>query len=877
MSTPTATRRLDYRVPAHLVDTIALDFNLAPTKTQVRARLTIKPNRQAAPGQSLVLDGEKLTLVSLKIDGVDLAAHAYKINDTSLTIIAPPAHPFVLETQITIDPQANTALSGLYLSDAIYCTQCEAQGFRRITYFPDRPDVLSVYTVRIEADKTLVPVLLSNGNPVEAGDISRTGEHPGTDRHYAVWHDPFPKPSYLFALVGGDLGVVSEPFTTASGRDVDLKIFVDPGNEARAAFAMEALKASMRWDEQVFGREYDLDVFMIVAVSAFNLGAMENKGLNIFNDRFVLASPNSATDQDYAKIEAIIAHEYFHNWTGNRITCRDWFQLCLKEGLTVFRDQEFTADRRSRVVKRIEDVRILRARQFAEDAGPLAHPVRSDEYLEINNFYTPTIYEKGAEVIRMARTLIGHDMFARAMDAYFDKHDGRAATLEDLIACFAQASGRDFGQFMVWYAQAGTPTLSVTSDYDTAAKRLTVTVTQATAPTPGQPEKTPLHMPFALGLIGSDGGQIALVSLDNQPIGDVLELTQSTHSFHFADVPSRPVLSLNRNFAAPVNLETSQSLSDLLVLMAHDTDPFNRWQAGQNAATKLIVARMNAKAPDPAEFIGALAVILGDEGLEPAYRAELATLPSEAELARTIAHDIDPQAIHDARQWLLVAAGTALATPLRALCQRHRTTGGYSPDAASAGGRALAHAALALLAAGSAKAGPMVLDAYEDATNMADMISALTILKDIDAPERQTGLQTFYERFASDPLVVDKWFGLHAASPLAGTLETVIGLTGHKGFSYTKPNRVRSLIGIFAANQLRFNAGDGAGYAFLADTVLKLDTINPQVAAGLLGALKKWRMLEPGRRAQARASLERVAGHGNLSRNVYEIATKSLQ
>ena len=876
MVEPTPTHRHDYRAFSHIIETIALEFVLAPTKTRVSARLKVRPNPQADPGQSLRLDGEKLTLVSLKIDAVTLAPEAYTSDDTSLTILNPPAQPFVLEIETAIDPQANTALSGLYLSDGIYCTQCEAQGFRRITYFPDRPDVLSVYTVRIEADAEQVPVLLSNGNLAETGEVS------GTDRHFAVWHDPFPKPSYLFALVGGDLGVVSDRFTTMSGREVDLKIFVDPGNEPRAAFAMSALKASMRWDEQAFGREYDLDVFMIVAVSAFNFGAMENKGLNIFNDRYILASPDSATDQDYARIEAIIAHEYFHNWTGNRITCRDWFQLCLKEGLTVYRDQEFTADMRVRAVKRIEDVRTLRARQFPEDAGPLAHPVRPDSYLEINNFYTPTIYEKGAEIIRMAHALVGAPAFARGMDDYFRRHDGRAATVEDLISCLSGAGDRDFRQFMKWYGQAGTPTLTVATDHDPASERLTVTVTQATAPTPGQPEKTPLHMPFHIGLIGADGEEIPLVSVDNTPVSGTLELSQSTHVFHFAKVPARPVLSLNRNFAAPVNIDAEQSLADTLVLMAHDTDPFNRWQAEQDAATKLILERMAAdagaaSAPDPAGFIDALAAILGDESLEPAYRAEIARLPGEAELARTIARNIDPQAIHAARQWLLATTSTVLADQLDALHERHRTKGKYSPDAPAAGARALAHAALALLAAGSDNAGPMVLGAYQGATNMADMIGALTILKDLATPERQTALAAFHQRFAENPLVVDKWLGLQAASSLPDTLETVIGLTGHAGFSFANPNRVRALIGAFINNQLRFNANDGAGFEFLAQTVLKLNTINPQVAAGLLGGLKNWRLLEPKRRALARASLEKVAGSAGLSPNVYEIATKSLQ
>src|SRR5262244_1688584 len=577
-------RLADYRPPDWLVETVDLDVSLDPTNTVVRARLRLKPNPLAPAPAPVVLEGDELRLRAIRLDGETLAADGYVATPDSLTILQPPHRAFALETETVLDPTANTKLMGLYLSGKTYATQCEAEGFRRITYFPDRPDVMSVFTTRIEADKAEAPALLANGNLTDAGDI------PGTARHFATWHDPFPKPCYLFALVGGVLGVVEDSFITMSGRKVALKIFVEPGKEARAEYAMEALKRAMRWDEEAFGREYDLDIFMIVAVSHFNMGAMENKGLNIFNDKAVLASPDTATDQDFSSVETVIAHEYFHNWTGNRITCRDWFQLCLKEGLTVFRDQEFCADERDATVERIRDVRNLKASQFPEDAGPLAHPVRPGRYIEINNFYTATVYNKGAEVVRMLQTLLGREGFRRGMDLYFERHDGQAATVEDFVRCFEDATGRELGQFMTWYSQAGTPELVCQFKYDARHKSADLTIAQVLPPTPREAKKKPLHIPVRLGLLGGNGQDLALALASGKRLENgVIELTKRTETFRFKDVPSRPVPSLMRSFSAPVNLTLGLSDSDLQFLMANDSDLYNRWQAAQDYATRVLV------------------------------------------------------------------------------------------------------------------------------------------------------------------------------------------------------------------------------------------------------------------------------------------------
>ncbi|HEX4552430.1 MAG TPA: aminopeptidase N, partial [Xanthobacteraceae bacterium] len=784
-------RLSEYRPPDWLVETVHLDVKLHPTQTPVRATMNFKPNPAAGAPAPLVLDGDGLTLVSLKIDGVAVAKDAYVATPNGLTIAQPPHRPFTLEIETLVDPTANTQLSGLYRAGETYCTQCEAEGFRRITYFPDRPDVMAVYTTRIEAEKADAPVLLSNGNLVASGDVA------GTTRHFAVWHDPFPKPSYLFALVGGALGYVEDVFVTLSGRNVTLRIYVEPGKESRAGFAMDALKRAMRWDEQAFGREYDLDIFMIVAVSAFNMGAMENKGLNIFNDKYVLATPDTATDADYASIDGIIAHEYFHNWTGNRITCRDWFQLCLKEGLTVFRDQEYTADQRSRPVKRIADVRVLRAHQFVEDAGPLAHPVRPDSYREINNFYTPTVYEKGAEIVRMLKTLLGAQGFRKGMDLYFDRHDGRAATIEDFIGCFADATGSDLTQFLRWYRQAGTPEVAVTMSHDAKAKTCTLQLAQMLRPTPGQSVKEPMVIPLAVGLIAPDGHDLPLTLADGRTVErGVLVLSDPAETFVFAHVAARPVASLNRAFSAPVKLTANLTPDDLHFLAAHDSDPFNRWQALQSLASTLLTDNVRAlRAGHPMRtdggLIAALGAILADPQVEPAFAAQALAVPSEADIARELGRDVDPDAIFTARVALRAEIGNALGSALRDAYRRLSDSGPYTPDAASAGRRSLKNIALDLLAAsGSSAAIALAARQYQSADNMTDRMAAVSTLSLYPVRERQAAIDDFYRRYQSDPLVIDKWFALQAAIPEPGTLDRVHELTRHPAFSLGNPNRV---------------------------------------------------------------------------------------
>ncbi len=826
----------------------------------------------------LVLDGDDLTLASLKLDGAALPPEQYVATPDRLTIAQPPQRPFRLEIETVVDPSANTQLSGLYRSGAIYCTQCEAEGFRRITYFPDRPDVMAVYTTRIEAAKADAPVLLANGNLTASGDV------PGTDRHFAVWHDPFPKPSYLFALVGGKLGCVEDSFTTMSGRKVALKIYVEPGKEARCAYAMDSLKRAMRWDETAFGREYDLDIFMIVAVSDFNMGAMENKGLNLFNDKYVLASPETATDGDFERIEAIIAHEYFHNWTGNRITCRDWFQLCLKEGLTVFRDQEFSADERSRAVERIGDVRGLRSHQFVEDAGPLAHPVRPKLYHEINNFYTATVYEKGAEVVRMIKSLIGAENFRKGMDLYFTRHDGDAATIEQFVQCFADVSGKDLAQFMLWYSQAGTPEVVATGSHDARTKTYRLDVAQTVPATPGQPSKDPMVIPLAIGLVGRDGRDLPLALADGRGIEHgVLTLTKPAESFVFGGIDEPPVPSLNRGFSAPIKLIANVAADDLRFLAARDSDAFNRWQALQTLATRLLVdntAAVRAEKPvrQDGGLIDALGAVLADGTLEPAFVALMLSLPGEADIAREIGRDVDPDAIFAARSALRGTLGEQLAAPLFDHYRRLSESGPYRPDAASAGRRALRNTCLDLLVA-TRRTDAIALAArqYQDADNMTDRMAALTALSLADVPERAAALDDFYARHAGDPLIVDKWFSLQAAIPEPATLDRVKALTAHPAFSFANPNRVRALISAFAmANQKEFNRADGAGFDFVADTVLALDPKNPQLAARLLSALKSWRVLEPQRRARAEAALQRVAAAPSPSADVADIVKRAL-
>jgi len=873
---PRPIRLKDYRPPDWLIETVELDVSLDASATIVRSKLKLRPNSAGTPAP-LVLDGEELKLRSLALDGKPLPTGSFVATPEQLTIAQPPNRPFELEIETVIDPAANTQLMGLYRAGATYCTQCEAEGFRRITYFLDRPDVMAVYTTRIEADKSETPVLLSNGNLIARGDI------PGANRHFAVWHDPFKKPCYLFALVGGNLAHVADSFTTMSGRNVTLAIYVEPGKEDRCFYAMDSLKRAMRWDEEAFGREYDLDIFMIVAVSAFNMGAMENKGLNVFNDKYVLASPATATDTDYAHIEAVIAHEYFHNWTGDRITCRDWFQLCLKEGLTVFRDEEFSADQRSRAVERISDVRALRSHQFVEDAGPLAHPVRPEIYHEINNFYTTTVYDKGGEVVRMIKVLLGPDLFRKGMDLYFTRHDGEAATVEQFVRCFADISGRDFSQFMLWYTQAGTPEIVVVPDFDSRAKTYRLDITQTIPPTPGQPAKAPMVIPIALGLVGKDGHDLPLV-LDGRPLDrGVLELTEPSRSFVFAGIAELPIPSLNRGFSAPVKLSLPIAPDDLRFLAAHDSDSFNRWQAVQTLAMSLLTEnvaalRRGAPARENDGLMAALGAILGDTELEPAFVALTLAPPSETDIAREIGRDVDPDAIYGARRHLRAAIGDGVGAALANTYRRMITPGPYQPDAESAGRRALKNICLGFLAATEdSQAIALAFAQYQSADNMTDRMAALEILALYDRPERARALEDFYARYADDPLIIDKWLALQAAIPEPATLERVRALTSHPAFSMANPNRVRSLIGSFAqVNHTQFNRLDGAGYSFVADIVLALDPKNPQVAARLMGAFRSWRALEARRRDRAEATLRRVASAPTLSRDVSDIVGRTL-
>ncbi|HXX02838.1 MAG TPA: aminopeptidase N [Xanthobacteraceae bacterium] len=873
---PRPVRLKDYRPPDWLIETVHLDVSLDPTATTVRAKLRLKPNSAGLPAP-LVLDGEELKLRSLALDGKPLANGSFLVTPAQLTIAQPPNRPFDLDIETVIDPAANTQLMGLYRAGTTYCTQCEAEGFRRITYFLDRPDVMAVYTTRIEADKNEAPVLLANGNLTAQGDV------PGTNRHFAVWHDPYKKPCYLFALVGGKLARVTDSFTTMSGRKVALHIYVEPGKEDRCLYAMDSLKRAMRWDETAFGREYDLDIFMIVAVSAFNMGAMENKGLNIFNDKYVLASPATATDADYAHIEAVIAHEYFHNWTGDRITCRDWFQLCLKEGLTVFRDEEFSADQRSRAVVRISGVRALRSHQFVEDAGPLAHPVRPEVYHEINNFYTSTVYDKGGEVVRMIRVLLGPDLFRQGMDLYFTRHDGEAATVEQFVQCFADVSGRDFSQFMRWYTQAGTPEVVVAPHYDARAKTYRLEMKQTVPPTPGQPDKAPMQIPLALGLIGRDGGDLP-VMLDGKPLSrGVIELKAPSRSFVFTGVSERPIPSLNRDFSAPIKLSLPIEPDDLRFLAAHDADPFNRWQAVQTLAMTLLTAnaaaaRQGAPLREDDGLMAALGAILADASLEPAFVALTLTPPSEADIAREIGRDVDPDATFSARRHLRAAIGKRLGAELTGTYRRMFAPGPYRPDAAGAGRRALKNVCLDLSATTQANEPiAMALAQYQGADNMTDRMAAMETLALHDRPERTQVLEDFYRRYQDDPLIIDKWLALQAAIPEPATLNRVRALTAHPAFSMANPNRVRALIGSFAqANHTQFNRLDGAGYDFVADAVLALDPKNPQVAARLTGAFRSWRALEARRRARAEATLRRVAAAPSLSRDVGDIVARTL-
>lgn len=857
----TPTRLSDYRPPDWLVDRVGLLFDLAPSTTRVRARIEFRRNAAFTDGSpaDLVLHGRKLSLVSAAVDGRDVTGEVETTRE-ELRLAGPLPDRFVWTCETEIDPSANTELEGLYLSRGMYCTQCEAEGFRKITYYPDRPDVMAVYDVRIEADKAECPVLLSNGNPVAAGDL------PG-GRHFAVWQDPFPKPSYLFALVAGNLVAFEDRFTTMSGREVRLQVWVRPGDEGKCAYAMDSLKRSMKWDEEAYGREYDLDLFMIVAVDDFNMGAMENKGLNVFNSKYVLASPEMATDRDYELIESIVAHEYFHNWTGNRITCRDWFQLCLKEGLTVFRDQQFSEHERSGAVQRIGDVQALRARQFREDAGPLAHPVRPSEYVEINNFYTATVYEKGAEVIRMLHTLVGPEAYREALDLYFDRHDGQACTIEDWLKVFEDATGRDLTQFKLWYTQAGTPRVSVAEDWD--GDRYTLMLKQHTPPTPGQRQKEPLVIPVAYGLLGQDGREMQ---------AGVLELTEHEQSWTF-DVPDKPVLSLLRGFSAPVILERQTTDAERAFLLAHDTDPFARWEAGRDYGIEIALGVIRGEQV-PNEWTQALGNLLADDALDPAFKAMALDAPGEEELAAEIAgrgEPVDPEAVHGAVVAMRRALGAVLAHQLHDAHEAMATPGRYSPDAESAGRRALRNRAMALLAQSSER-GQMLADRqFAQSNSMSEALPALTALVHYGAPTAEARLAEFHERWKDDGLVIDKWLALQASAPRPDTLDRVRALAEAPDFEWKNPNQFRALIGGFAAaNPSRFHAADGSGYRFVADWLMRLDRVNPQTAARVASVFETWARFDEGRQARMRAAMERILGLPELSRNTREIVERLL-
>jgi aminopeptidase N len=866
--TPQPIRLADYRPPAFLVDEVHLTFDLKPNETRVKATLTVRRNGDHQ--EPLVFNGERLSPVSVAIDGRRLGASEYAIDGEFLTIADAP-DAFTLTTEVDIDPEANKALDGLYMSGGRFCTQCEAEGFRKITFWPDRPDVLSRFTVRIEADKAFHR-LLANGNLMEAGDLPK-------GRHYAVWNDPFPKPCYLFALVAGELDVLEDKLTTMTGRTVDLRIYVDPGMAPRAAYAMDALKRSMKWDEDAFGREYDLDLFMIVAVRDFNFGAMENKGLNIFNSSLLLADPATATDMDFERIESVVAHEYFHNWTGDRITCRDWFQLCLKEGLTVFRDQSFSADQRGHAVQRIKDVKALRARQFAEDQGPLAHPVRPSSYLKIDNFYTATIYEKGAEVIRMLKTLIGPEAFRAGMDLYFERWDGHATTVEEFIKCFAEVSDEDLSDFFAWYEQAGTPNVQLTSRYDAARRELELELVQETGPTPGQPLKRPLPIPVTVGLLDADGRTQAFLRNGEALDETVVVLRGERTKVTLTDIDERPVVSALRGFSAPVKLTSDAEARDRYLLLAGDPDLFNRWEAGQELARALILNRASGQPDEVGEVRYAEAVgrALGDQASDPAFKALLLALPSEPDLALAMS-PADPAAIHEAREALRMRLSVHLTDELRRLHSGLQEIGEFSPDAAGAGRRALRNAALDLLAANPrSEVGELAWGHYEASANMTDAMGALSALTCIGGELFERALADFFARWKDEPLVLDKWFAVQARDPSEGALGRVLGLTAHPAFESKNPNRLRALVSTFAQfNPVRFHDPSGAGYRFLADQILAVDGFNPMTAARLVEPLGGWRRYKPALGKLMKAQLKRILAAPGLSKNVFELVSRAL-
>ena len=861
--TPQTIYLKDYTPPAFLVDSADLDFVIESGGTTVTATLAMRRNPSVA-AQPLMLDGDELETLSVAVDGQNVP---FSVTPTTLTIADLP-DAFTLQTVARIDPDKNTRLSGLYRSKDGYFTQCEAQGFRRITWFLDRPDVMSTYTVTLHADKAKFPVLLANGNPVAAGDEA-------DGRHWATWEDPFKKPAYLFAVVAGKLDVLKDSFTTASGRSVQLAIYVEPGKLDQCPHAMEALKKSMKWDEERFGLECDLDHYMIVAVGDFNMGAMENKGLNIFNTKYVLARSDVATDVDFENIDRVVAHEYFHNWTGNRVTCRDWFQLSLKEGLTVFRDQEFGADLHDRSIARIREVRGLRAGQFPEDAGPMAHPVRPASFVEINNFYTATVYEKGAEVIRMIQTLIGRDGFRKGMDEYFRRHDGQAVTCEDFVAAMAAASGFDFSQFMRWYHQPGTPHVAVDGYFDGETNTYTLTCTQANR---RASDDSPYLIPIRVALFSEAG---ALIAGSER----TLQLTATTQSFVFNEIAAEPIPSLLRDFSAPVILDFDYTPEQLAVLLAHESDPFNAWEAGQRLASTLILDATAAigagKEPVwPADYVDAIRRLLQTQAARgAAFVAEAISLPGESTLAEML-EVVDPDALHAARNALRRHLAEQLENEFFGLYSALTVSEPYAPTSEQAGHRALRNACLSyLLELDTPAIRALALQQFESADNMTDQFAALAALANVnaaDCPERETALAGFYSRWQGEALVVDKWLAVQSTSRRPDTLVTVKALTAHPAFDIGNPNKIYALIRAFGANLARFNAADGSGYTFIADQVLALHDRNPQVASRLARCFDRWQKFDAARQAQAKAALERIRDHAGLSRDVLEVVTRAL-
>ncbi|MDY7573869.1 aminopeptidase N [Actimicrobium sp. CCI2.3] len=882
---PPTIFREQYTPPAYFVDTVDMGFDLDPIETRVITRIVLTRN-VASDDHTITLSGDELRLISVSMNDKPLDEQAFQLVDGNLLIANAPDQ-VTLEIETALAPQHNTSLMGLYVSSGNFFTQCEAEGFRKITFFPDRPDVMAKYTVMLRADKAAYPVLLSNGNLIDQGELAN-------GRHFALWEDPFKKPSYLFALVAGKLVCQEETMRLKSGRDVLLQVWVEPGNLDKTQHAMESLKNSITWDEERFGLELDLDRFMIVAVGDFNMGAMENKGLNVFNTKFVLANPRIATDVDYANIESVVGHEYFHNWTGNRVTCRDWFQLSLKEGLTVFRDQEFSADlvgsESGRAVKRIEDVRVLRQAQFPEDAGPMAHSVRPDSYLEINNFYTVTIYEKGAEVVRMYQTLFGRDGFRKGMDLYFERHDGQAVTCNDFRAAMVDANGRDLSQFERWYSQAGTPQVRATSVYDSAAGTYAITLAQHCAATPGQPDKLPFHIPVAVGLLDRQGNDMALVLQGKTAASTapqhtiVLELTEAEQTFVFTGVTEQPVPSILRDFSAPVILSIDYSDEELAFLMANDSDAFNRWEAGQRLATRSLLALVEVVTDGKPVVLTAadtllaraLRETLNDRRLGTSFREVILTLPSETMIAEAMTV-VEPQAIRSARQALRLALATTLRTDLEAAYADNQTPGTYQPDAISSGKRALKNVALAMLAElDDASVHALAQKQYDDASNMTDRLAALAVLINTSAPGRDAALAGFYQEFEADPLVIDKWFTLQAMARDTD-VAAVRTLMQHPAFTLKNPNRARSLIFSFCnGNPAQFHASDGSGYAFWAEQVIALNSINAQVAARLARSLDRWRKYAPARQELMQQALQQIAAAPALSTDVQEVISKAI-